>query len=287
MRRALFFVALAVLPAEGQVGSIALYTQFEHPPNGAVVDSLKAEVSSIMAPEGLRFEWRSLPARGNEVSMELAVITFKGTCDALSPGRTLHAGTRLGWSHVSDGAVLPFTDVDCDSIRGFVLKRLADLQEPFREHVFGRAIGRVLAHELYHIFAQTTHHGSGVDRPTYTVQELLSNDFIFGEIGSSIHVLHPSLSLRAKHTEASPEAGRLVYLNNGCAGCHGARGEGTKHGPVLHVAGRFLNSVVLAAKLGKGEKNMCRRAHDLNLPAPSLAEEDLENLVSFLNHLEP
>jgi len=287
MSRAVFILALAVLPAQGQVGSIALYTQFEHPPNAGVVDAIKAEVASIMAPAGLRFEWRSLPAQGNEVSMELAVITFKGTCEASSAGRGVYPDIRLGWSHLSDGEVLPFTDVDCDSIRSFVIKRLLNRPEPAREQVFGRAIGRVLAHELYHILAQTPHHGAGVDRPAYTVQELLSDDFIFGEIASPIHILRPNPSLKSKQAQASPEAGRMVYLRNGCAGCHGAKGEGTTHGPVLHVAGRFLNSVVLAAKLGKGEKNMCQRAHDLKLPAPSLAEDDLEDLVSFLNHLEP
>jgi hypothetical protein len=55
---------------------------------------------------------------------------------------------------------------------------------------------------------------------------------------------------------------------------------------VLRAAGRLLNTVVLAAKLARGEKKMCQRAHDLNLPAPSLAEEELQDLVSFLNHLD-
>jgi hypothetical protein len=45
---------------------------------------------------------------------------------------------------------------------------------------FGRALGRVLAHELYHIFANTTRHGSdGVGREYYNVEDLLAAGFQF------------------------------------------------------------------------------------------------------------
>jgi hypothetical protein len=49
-----------------------------------------------------------------------------------------------------------------------------------REEAFGRAVGRVVAHELYHIFANTQKHGSvGVAKESYTVQDLMSGDFLF------------------------------------------------------------------------------------------------------------
>jgi hypothetical protein len=135
-----------------------------------------------MAPMGITFEWRSLDSvRGNELSVELAVLTFKGRCDiaGLSPHNVTNPGA-LGWTHVSDGAILPFSDVDCDRIRNFVQKELIAIRGPDREEAFGRAIGRVVAHELYHVFANTSKHGScGVGKAAYTVQELLSDDFQF------------------------------------------------------------------------------------------------------------
>ncbi len=49
-----------------------------------------------------------------------------------------------------------------------------------REGAYGRALGRVLAHELYHIFGNTTHHASeGVAKESYTVQDLLTEEFQF------------------------------------------------------------------------------------------------------------
>jgi hypothetical protein len=146
-----------------------------------VVESLKAEVESIMAPMGLNFLWLKLAASdGKRVSVELAVISFKGRCDVagLTP-RDSNPGP-LGWTHMSDGAILPFADVDCSAIRSFVQRELLGTRPEDRAQVFGRALGRVLAHELYHIFANTTRHGAdGVAREFYSVHDLLAADFQF------------------------------------------------------------------------------------------------------------
>jgi hypothetical protein len=170
------------LPAPpAEVAPIALYTQFQQEPPQAVTDALRDELEFIMAPLGLRFEWRSLPnVRGDEIAVELAVLTFKGRCDVtgLLP-RTTNPGA-LGWTHVSDGNILPFSDIECDRIRGFIQKDLLAVHPEEREDAYGRAIARVVAHELYHIFANTSQHGSfGVGKSAYTAQELLSDDFQF------------------------------------------------------------------------------------------------------------
>ena len=166
------------------VAPIALYTHFDQEPPEGVVEALHDELDSLMAPMGMTFEWRSLDrVRGNELSVELAVLTFKGRCDiaGLNPHNVSTPGA-LGWTHVSDGAILPFSDVDCNRIRTFVQKELLGVRAPDREESYGRALGRVVAHELYHIFANTARHGScGVGKSAYTVQELLSDDFQFEE----------------------------------------------------------------------------------------------------------
>jgi len=81
---------------------------------------------------------------------------------------------------VSDGMVLPFSDVDCDAIRGFLQKQLLSTPEAEREETFGRALGRVLAHELYHVLAGTSNHGAcGVAKSGYTVGDLVAREFVF------------------------------------------------------------------------------------------------------------
>ena len=161
---------------------VALYTHFDHPAPQGVYEALQDELENIMQPIGLNFEWRSLDGvRGNEVSVELAVLTFKGRCDVAGlTSRSDPNPGALGWTHVSDGVILPFSDVDCDRIRNFVQRELVSVRLPDREEAFGRAIGRVVAHELYHVFANTSRHGScGVGKSAYTVSELLAEDFQF------------------------------------------------------------------------------------------------------------
>jgi len=159
---------------------ITLYTQFEQAPPGGVLKALQDEVASIMAPIGIRFEWRDLgKTGGHEVSAELAVVTFKGRCDAAGLLTRSKFEGALGWTHVSDGQILPFTDVSCDRVREFVQTGLLAFRVEDREAKYGRALGRVLAHELYHIFANTLRHGSGVAKESYSVQDLLADDFQF------------------------------------------------------------------------------------------------------------
>ena len=184
--KALFLcLVLAALPAPGAhqeiLAPIALYTQFQQPPPPAVFNALQDELGSIMAPTGLHFTWLALrAARGNEDLVELVVITFKGRCDTAGLNRHNSVPGPLGLTHISEGAILPFAEVDCEAIRDFIQNQLLTMATEGREEAYGRAVGRVLAHELYHILANTTKHGScGVGKSKYTVQELLSPQFQF------------------------------------------------------------------------------------------------------------
>jgi hypothetical protein len=185
--KALFLgFAAAVLPlCGGNQGAalppIALYTHFQEPPPAAVLDALRLEAQTIMAPIGLNFKWLSLSTSdGRQTAVELAVIEFKGRCDVADlTARDSNPGP-LGWTHMSDGVILPFADVDCLAVRSFIQKELLESRAQYREQAFGRALGRVLAHELYHIFANTTRHGShGVGQESYSAHDLLAADFQF------------------------------------------------------------------------------------------------------------
>jgi hypothetical protein len=161
---------------------VMLYLQAEQELPPAVMESLRSELESIMRPIGMRFEWRTMAENtGSEVSEQLAVVTLKGRCDASDLPVHSNSPGALGWTHVSDGVILPFTDLDCSGMRSFLGEQLSMLPRAHREEAFGRALGRVLAHELYHIFANTTRHAEGgVGKPVYSVEDLLSTAFRFG-----------------------------------------------------------------------------------------------------------
>jgi hypothetical protein len=160
---------------------IALYSGFEQAPPQAVETALHEELDSIMTPLGLRFEWRDLHgARLEKPAVELAVVSFKGRCDVSGLVRRAATPGPLGWTHISDGSILPFSDVDCGGIRAFLQSDLLEIPAAAREAAFGRALARVLAHELYHVFADTTRHGSfGIGKEAYSARDLLENGFRF------------------------------------------------------------------------------------------------------------
>jgi hypothetical protein len=176
-----FAGAAALFAQSPPVTPAALYTEFQQQPSAGVMDSIRAETEAIMGRLGIDLEWRSLAAAtGSEVSVQLAVIRFQGRCDVtgLSPHRVQPG--PLGWTHESDGVILPFGAVDCDRIRTFLQVDLLGVPAMDRELVFGRAVGRVLAHELYHIFTRSPHHSpEGVGKAAYAVRDLLASRFVF------------------------------------------------------------------------------------------------------------
>jgi len=206
LKLVLIFLAIGVIPTLGEPkvpapAAITLYTQFEAAPSQPVMDAFQAETDAIMDPIGMRLEWRNLNAsRTEEVSTELAVVTVKGRCDVAAIGMRSKVEGALGFTHISDGQILPFAELSCDKVRNFVQGDLLMLPPNEREAAFGRALGRVLAHELYHIFANTTKHGSGITKESYTVHDLMCDDFQFQH--------KEALVLRAGH-EALNAAGSM------------------------------------------------------------------------------
>ena len=177
------FCAFSELKEDKTPPAITVYTQFDHPYSTTAMDVMRQELGAIMSPLGLDFTWRDLnAAHGNEVSVELVVVTFKGKCEIDSESYPSGETGALGWTHISDGTILPFSDVDCDKIRRFIGSEVRALDPKARDIAYGRAVGRVLAHELYHVFTNTTRHASwGVAKAFYTSKDLVSERFQFQE----------------------------------------------------------------------------------------------------------
>ncbi|MGA2132541.1 MAG: hypothetical protein ABSH50_09630 [Bryobacteraceae bacterium] len=177
------FCLLPLLPAaahactademNGDSSQITIYTDFAHSPAAAVIPHMKAELDNIMAPLSLRFDWCSLSeADGRHAVYELVVVRFRGACQVDTLPTPAKSGP-LGWTHVAGGRMLPFTDVDCDRIREIMTLPLAVAAPVQRPQLLGRAMGRVLAHELYHFLTNTARHGTGgITKRAYNAADL-------------------------------------------------------------------------------------------------------------------
>jgi hypothetical protein len=131
------------------------------------------EAAHILKQSGVGLRWHvGIPPQS--VNGRLVVVKLVGHCDMDGSPAFLVPGP-LGWSHEVNGTMLPFSDLDCDNIRGAVQSATLG-SNPFRGNVLlGRAMGRVLAHELYHIVADTSDHGhEGVAQSALSARELTS-----------------------------------------------------------------------------------------------------------------
>jgi len=167
----------------GTAPALTIYTKFSQSPSSRTIADMKSELDAVMRPFHMRFDWRSLDrATGHEVVDEVMVVHFKGACQADPPVTAGPRAGTLGWTHVTDGEILPFADVDCDKIREVMAQTLSISPPAERAYLLGRAMARVLAHELYHFLAHTTKHASsGIAKATYTRAELTCDNLRFDE----------------------------------------------------------------------------------------------------------
>jgi hypothetical protein len=187
--------------AAATAAPVTLYTDFQQPVPPAVLEAVREEVDSIMSPMGLRFDWQSLADfRPGRASAAVAVAHFEGHCDVSGLVMRGNKVGSLGWTEISDGTILPFTHIDCERVRTFLQTTLLGYRSQDRERAYGRALGRVLAHELYHVYGDTPKHTArGVAKEKYSVADLLAADFQFAE--------KETRALRASKTLAALKAG--------------------------------------------------------------------------------
>jgi hypothetical protein len=159
------------IPASN-VLAIAILPQGPYAPEA--VRAMANEVSQIMKRSGLKLEWH-MDSMGRTFDEPLAVVKLLGTCGM---DRRAAAGKPgpLGWTDVADGAMLPFSELACDRIRSSIASVL-HIDDPVRgNQLLGRAMGRVLAHELFHIVAATQQHtGSGVSQAGLSPKDLIAD----------------------------------------------------------------------------------------------------------------
>jgi hypothetical protein len=151
-------VCLAAQPIE-------IVFDFKTPPETAVVDVMKSEIREILRPAQLNLTFQRLgDAASLETFRKIVLIRFQGVCQSgwsNDPIRLNHPALlvypALGRTEVSEGRVMPFVHIFCNEVRAFV----PTVSRTPRQQMYGRALGRVVAHELYHALLSTVEHAHG------------------------------------------------------------------------------------------------------------------------------
>jgi hypothetical protein len=86
----------------------------------------------------------------------------------------------LGLSHTSDRTILPFGQIDCENVRRSIATAAATRSEAQRDAILGRALGRVFAHELFHMMTgRADHSRKGVFKAAQRRDDLISERLEF------------------------------------------------------------------------------------------------------------
>jgi hypothetical protein len=152
---------------------LTIVLEFRGPHGARSVEEMEHEVASILRNAGREIEWRSWEQATQGVFDTLAVVRFTGNCGVPPWPHEAASDGPLGFTYISDGAVLPFSEIACEKIARSVGPAILSMEPAQAEAVFGRAMGRVVAHELIHMISGSTNHGrEGIARSAFSRSDL-------------------------------------------------------------------------------------------------------------------
>ena len=179
-------------------GKVQIYLRSDGSASPLILAEIKNELGSVMSGLRARVAWWT-PSEGLGVDGLLIVADFRGSCAPPTDANRPTGGLKsLASTAVADGHILPFSSVDCSAVNAVLADSLLPIPATQRSRLYGRALARVLAHEIYHILTgNADHEKSGVAKAQFTAADLMSERFEFIDLTSP----------RQTRAEAVPSAG--------------------------------------------------------------------------------
>jgi hypothetical protein len=140
------------------------------------IQAMEREASQIIGVSGIRLGWTNPADAVHSTFANLVVMRFRGSCN-YAPNAAAHETDQPGAyasTRTTNGEVQPFGDVDCDRVSSSVHAAMfgGDYANPAM--LVGRALGRVVAHELVHMLTKSNRHSAeGVQKAALSGQELI------------------------------------------------------------------------------------------------------------------
>jgi hypothetical protein len=173
---------LCLLPDLNAASPVGVYLEFEHTPSPIAMEAMRKEATHALGQIGFSIAWRLVSEnQGNEAFENIVVVKFTGSCACQSSAQPTRDILVLGSTTVLHDQVLPYSEVRCDAVRRVLPGLEFSADRGKGDAALGRVLGRVLAHELYHVLGGTTHHAdTGIAKAVQSTDELTSADFSFG-----------------------------------------------------------------------------------------------------------
>ncbi len=167
------FACLFVLSAFGE--GITIVLDFQGPRSEQSVAEMKREFAGIMKDSTLRFDFRWRSQASEEALTDLVLVRFTGKCVLEPVGYLYDERGPMAFTYSTDGIVQPFSEVACDKVTSAVRSAMAGSDFANADVLLGRALGRVLAHEVVHMLSKSGAHGrTGVAKAALSGSQLIA-----------------------------------------------------------------------------------------------------------------
>jgi hypothetical protein len=175
----LLFAGAFPAPGAVKTTNLTIVFDFNGPHSVQSVEAMKRETQGILKNAGVHLDWKSRDEAVNSSFADLVVVRFKGACQLPPPPLYDELGEigPLASTYETDGQVQPFSEVSCDRVGAFVRSGMHGSDYQRADLLIGRALGRVVAHELVHMLTGARDHShEGVFKPSLTVQQLVAGE---------------------------------------------------------------------------------------------------------------
>ena len=154
--------------------TLTIVADFQGPHTPASIALMKQEFAGIMKDSGLNVEWRS-PQEASEAAVDnLVVVQFKGKCILEPVGYLYDERGPLAFTSTTNGDVLPFSEVACDQVTSVIRTAMFAGDYNHADALLGRALARVVAHEVIHMLTKSGEHGhAGIARSAFSGKQLI------------------------------------------------------------------------------------------------------------------
>ncbi|MDQ1473772.1 MAG: hypothetical protein QOJ99_5252 [Bryobacterales bacterium] len=171
-------ISVFAVPAAAEIrlnpSNLTVVLDFRGERSVLATTEMRREVDRLIEDSGVRLDWR-LRSEAPFVANDLVVITFRGSCQFGSSPPLYDEPGPLAFTWMADGEVQPFGEVDCERVVRSVRRAMWGADFGRANSLVGRALGRVVAHELVHMVTRSTHHsGEGLERPALSGRQLIA-----------------------------------------------------------------------------------------------------------------
>jgi hypothetical protein len=175
MRTLLLLACIATIPAVARDLTVLLDIEQKH--SQRALTEMRKELATVFKPTNLNIDVRlRQEMKPQETFNDVVLVKLKGTCKMQNFARLLDERGPFAWTHTVDGKILPFSEVACDHIARSIQQAMMGGDHVDRDRLLGRALARVLAHEIVHMVGQCADHSNaGVFRHALSGRQLIAD----------------------------------------------------------------------------------------------------------------